>query len=51
MIANAAMFLENMGWTFYPFHNVGNSSLQSMHIYIFNLLGLDVDLQQTMVTK
>ena len=51
MIANAATFLENMGWILYPSHNIGNSSFESMHIDIVNLLGLDVDLQQTVVRK
>ena len=51
MIANATTFLENMKWTLYPSHIIGNSSFQSMHIDIFNLLGLDVDLQQTMIRK
>ena len=51
MIANAATFLENMGWTLYPSYNIGNSSFESMHIHIVNLLGLDVDLQQTIVMK
>ena len=51
MIANAAAFLENMGWTLYPSHNIGKSSFESMHIDIVNLLGLNVDLQQTVVKK
>ena len=51
MITNAVTFLENMGWTLYPSHYIGNSSFVSMHIDIVNLLGLDVDLQQTVVRK
>ena len=51
MIANAATFLENMGWTLYPSHNIGKSSFESMHIDIVNLLDLDVDLQQIVVKK
>ena len=51
MIVNAQTLLENMGWTLYPSHNIGNSSFESMHIDIINLLGLDVDLQQTIVRK
>ena len=51
MFTIAATFLENMGWTLYHSHNIGNSSFESMHIDIVNLLGLDVDLQQTIVRK
>ena len=51
MITNAATFLENTGWTLYHFHNVGNLCFVSMYIDVFNLLCLDVDLQQIIVKK
>lgn len=40
-----------MKWTLHRLQNVGNLCLKSMYIDILNLLGHDVDLQQTIVRK